>query len=351
MSAPSPTGSHGEARARDAPAFDAIVLAGGRSTRLGGRAKAELVIGGARLVDRAVVAASAAGAGRTVIVGPDSLEVPGALISREDPPFGGPVAAIAAGLAALGPLAAGEQCGERREQQRGLARAAIAPAPWVLVLSCDLVRPAAVVAALLEAMSRAARPRAARPGAVAPGTGLAAVRPGDASGPPAEASGLHLDDGRPQWLAAIYRRDALAAALDALGDPTDASMRALVGSLHLIAVADPDGLSADVDTWQDVGDARRTLEEDRMTNAPLAPEALDDWLAAVAAELGVDPGAVSIPTVLDLARDVAHGVARPAAPLTAFVVGLAAGAGLGSADELAARAAALAAQWAGAGED
>ncbi|MGX5696658.1 DUF6457 domain-containing protein [Agromyces soli] len=293
-------------------AFDAIVLAGGRSSRLGGCAKAELVIGGARLVDRAVAAASAAGAGRTVVVGPDSLRVAGALIAREEPAFGGPVAAIGAGLAALSSAGSDES--------------------WVLVLSCDLVRPAEAARVLVRHLDDHAIGRSRQ----------------DARAP--QASGLHLDDGRPQWLAAVYRREALATALDALGDPTDASMRALVGSLRLIAVADPAGLSADVDTWQDVGDARRALEEDPMTNAPLAPEALDDWLAAVAAELGVDPGAVSIPAVLDLARDVAHGVARPAAPLTAFVVGLAAGAGLGSTDELAARAAALAARWRDAGE-
>lgn len=53
---------------------------------------------------------------------------------------------------------------------------------------------------------------------------------------------------------------------------------------------------------------------------------LDDWTAEVCAELGiadlVDARAV-VPAVLDLARDVAHGVARPAAPLTAYLAGLA----------------------------
>jgi len=52
------------------------------------------------------------------------------------------------------------------------------------------------------------------------------------------------------------------------------------------------------------------------------------WTAAAAAELGV-PGDL-LPEVggalLDLVRDVAHGVSRPAAPLSAFLVGVAAGA-------------------------
>ncbi|MGO1235115.1 MAG: DUF6457 domain-containing protein [Microbacterium gubbeenense] len=57
----------------------------------------------------------------------------------------------------------------------------------------------------------------------------------------------------------------------------------------------------------------------------LPPEALDEWTRAACAELGLSPADVDIALVLDLARDVAHGVARPAAPLTAFLAGLAAG--------------------------
>jgi Domain of unknown function (DUF6457) len=49
---------------------------------------------------------------------------------------------------------------------------------------------------------------------------------------------------------------------------------------------------------------------------------LDEWMAEVSKELGI--GAVDASAVLDLARDVAHGVARPAAPLTCLLIGLAA---------------------------
>lgn len=52
---------------------------------------------------------------------------------------------------------------------------------------------------------------------------------------------------------------------------------------------------------------------------------LDQWVSELCAALDLDPSAVGIDLVLDLARDAAHAVARPAAPLTAFVVGLAAG--------------------------
>ena len=60
------------------------------------------------------------------------------------------------------------------------------------------------------------------------------------------------------------------------------------------------------------------------TSTPLPPEALDEWLAALAAALGLDPADIPVGTLLDVARDVAHNVARPAAPLSTFLVGLAA---------------------------
>ena len=59
---------------------------------------------------------------------------------------------------------------------------------------------------------------------------------------------------------------------------------------------------------------------------------LDAWVADLSAALGVDPASTDVPVLLDVARDAAHGVARPAAPLTTFLVGLAAGRNGGSAD-------------------
>jgi hypothetical protein len=58
---------------------------------------------------------------------------------------------------------------------------------------------------------------------------------------------------------------------------------------------------------------------------------LTQWLLAVCAELAVPPTVVTDPQVLlDVARDVAHGVLRPAAPLTTYVVGVAVGLALAS---------------------
>jgi hypothetical protein len=70
---------------------------------------------------------------------------------------------------------------------------------------------------------------------------------------------------------------------------------------------------------------------------------LDDWVAAVVAELGL-PNGGDVGQVLDLARDVAHGVERPAAPVTTWLAGMAVAAGADPAD-VAARITALAAGW------
>ena len=69
------------------------------------------------------------------------------------------------------------------------------------------------------------------------------------------------------------------------------------------------------------------------------PDTLAAWVAELADALGIDTGAFDRDLVLDVARDAAHGVARPAAPLTTFLVGYAAALRGGSADDVAAAAA------------
>ncbi len=71
---------------------------------------------------------------------------------------------------------------------------------------------------------------------------------------------------------------------------------------------------------------------------------LDQWTEAACAELGLDRQEADITAVLDLARDVAHSVARPAAPLTAFLLGLAVGRGQ-QIDQAARRLRVLASNW------
>jgi hypothetical protein len=71
---------------------------------------------------------------------------------------------------------------------------------------------------------------------------------------------------------------------------------------------------------------------------------LDDWTDALCAELGLDPKDVNQKTVLNLARVAAHTVDRPAAPLTAYVLGVAVGRGE-PLEETAARLQQLARGW------
>jgi len=53
-------------------------------------------------------------------------------------------------------------------------------------------------------------------------------------------------------------------------------------------------------------------------------EILDRWWQALCAELGIAPDA-DLEALLDLAGTAAHAIVRPAAPLTTFLVGFAAG--------------------------
>jgi len=69
---------------------------------------------------------------------------------------------------------------------------------------------------------------------------------------------------------------------------------------------------------------------------------LDEWAQMVADELGLTRP--NTKDVLDLARDVAHGVERPAAPLTTWLAGWAVSGGADP-DDVAARIRALAAAW------
>ncbi|GEK86689.1 DUF6457 domain-containing protein [Microbacterium aerolatum] len=66
----------------------------------------------------------------------------------------------------------------------------------------------------------------------------------------------------------------------------------------------------------------------------LPPEALEEWALALRDRFGLAAEDVPIALILDLARDVANGVARPAAPFSAFVAGLVAGRAGGSPEQV-----------------
>jgi molybdopterin-guanine dinucleotide biosynthesis protein A len=110
------------------PPYTAVVLAGGKAARLGGQAKPQLEVGGRSML--AAVLAAVDDAERRVVVGPPQPVPPDVLLVREEPPRGGPVAAVRAGLAAVDshvvallagdlPFLSGRVIGQLRERLTG----------------------------------------------------------------------------------------------------------------------------------------------------------------------------------------------------------------------------------------
>lgn len=177
--------------------FDAVILAGGSSARLDGEDKAGIVLDGTTFLDRALQAAAAAR--RIVVAGPRRNLAAGVAWVQEDPPGGGPLAALAAALPLL-------------------------EAELIVVLAVDHPLVTATEVALLVA---SARPD----GAVA------------------------LDrDGRVQPLLAAYPKGAFEAAV---------RTRALPGGRahHLLSQLQPalvelGDAATDCDTWQAIEEVR-----------------------------------------------------------------------------------------------
>jgi hypothetical protein len=87
-----------------------------------------------------------------------------------------------------------------------------------------------------------------------------------------------------------------------------------------------------------------------MSENHLPPEALDHWADALREHFDLSAEDVPISLILSLAKDVANGVARPAAPFSAFVAGLVAGRRGGSPEDIrsaVADVAKLAGEWQG----
>ncbi|MFE4307478.1 NTP transferase domain-containing protein [Streptomyces sp. NPDC056891] len=283
---------------------DAVVLAGGAAQRLGGADKPGVRVGGRALLDR--VLAACRGADRTVVVGDSRPTVHPVRWTREDPPGGGPLAALDAGVREIR-AGAGAGVGETG-------------ADVLLVLSADLpFLDEDTVHRLLGALADA---------------------------PDAEAALLTDAGGRDQPLVAAYRatplRRELARIAEERGTLAGGPLRQLTGALRLTRVAAGPLASFDCDTWEDIATARARIREHGTV--------LDEWITAVKDELGIELD-VDTGVLLDLARDAAHGVARPAAPLTTFLVGYAAAragseGGPEAVAEAARKAAALAHRWA-----
>ncbi|MGB3605198.1 MAG: DUF6457 domain-containing protein [Gordonia sp. (in: high G+C Gram-positive bacteria)] len=66
------------------------------------------------------------------------------------------------------------------------------------------------------------------------------------------------------------------------------------------------------------------------------PPGLDPWVAELAPALGIDDPSVPTELLLDVTRDVAHSVLRPAGPITTYLIGVAVANGM-AAETAAAR--------------
>lgn len=180
--------------------YAAVLLAGGAARRMGGRDKPGVVVGGRPMRER--VLSAVATATQRIVVGPSVPLPAGVLRTREEPPGGGPVAALAAGLALIDPAT-----------------------PVVAVLAADL--PLLTAQHIDELRQRLAATTAMTE------EGDECVR--------ADGACYVEDDGRRQWLCGVWRHAALRAAVrrtaDARGgDLAGVSMRALLADLTVVEV-------------------------------------------------------------------------------------------------------------------
>lgn len=254
---------------------DSIVLAGGSATRVGGVDK--LMFRLARLGDTLLQGVVNACPGRVIAVGVERPTITGATWVADLNPSGGPGAGIWSGLDHV-------------------------ETDYVFISAGDQQLKAQDVAAICEtALGH---------------DGAWAIRA----------------DGQGQPLCACVRVDVLRELLST-------TQGVNVSPLRLLSTRDMVGVSVreliDVDSWTDVA---RILKH-RDIGAQVGRESHMDqttqmWLTRVATLLDVDYHDVPIDELLELTRDVAHGVERKSAPLTTFLVGYAAGKKSLTADEL-----------------
>ncbi|WP_158542712.1 NTP transferase domain-containing protein [Phytoactinopolyspora halophila] len=267
----------------------AVIVAGGSGARMGGTDKPGLVAGGHTLLDIALHAC--ASCAEIVVVGPHRPTTRQVTWTREEPAGSGPLAAVDAGMRLLS----------------------------------EHITTVTILAADLPFIS-----------------GRAVDRLHDAlNSTGADGAVLVDENGRRQFLTTVVDRGALATALHALGDVHDRPLRHLFDRLRLVDL--PDTRTAkDVDVPADL--ALLTAKPHGGTSMTM-----DTFIAELCERLGVPVDDVDVNAILDLAKDVARGVERPAAPVATFVAGYAAaikGGGTEALEEAVDTIAALAGEWA-----
>ena len=205
---------------------EAIVLAGGRASRMGGVDKPAIVVAGRSMLDTAL--AAVAWCEHVAVVGPHRDDLPAEIQqTQEHPPGSGPVAGIVAGLAAL-PGTEG----------------------FVVVLAADLP-------------------------ALQPDTVRELTRQCAESGRPAFAIDAA---GRVQYLVGVWPHDVLAHRLAELGSPVNRRMSDIVPD-DVTSVRFDD--TVDCDTPEDL--AAFATESRRAEPLALIEATMKPWLARISA--------------------------------------------------------------------
>lgn len=197
--------------------LDVVILAGGGGRRLGGVSKADVLLGGKRLLDHLLDDLAAWNSPRVqlchvVVVAPETVALPpGVSRTLEQPPGGGPAAGVAAGVALL--------------DGEGL----------VAVLTCDAPHAVGALEPLLAGLGT--------DGAIA---------------------SQEFDEP----LLGVYRLAAVRRRVAAEGGGRDISARRLLGGLEVARLALP-GPVRDVDTWEDLRRLERPTGPDRGEGPPV----------------------------------------------------------------------------------
>lgn len=264
--------------------YNAVILAGGAGSRLGGTDKAAVELGGEPLINHAFTAT--ADAQNSVVVGTTSVPLPeGTLLAHEEPRGGGPAAAFGAGLSAL--AAAGVQ------------------QDWTLLLACDLPGAEEAVRRLDRALCHALR-----------------------SGYTPDGVVLTDPDGHSTWVCGMYRTQSVQHAAATLGDLTNRGLKSLLGELDLIQASPRGNEWRDVDTWDDHADWVKLLAKPSGGVVPektVEREQWDAWITEASESLGIDPSLVDVTLIHELSKNVAHNVIRPLAPVSTYMLGIVVG--------------------------
>lgn len=245
-------------------AISVLVLSGGRASRLG-RDKASTPINGVTMMERVLRAIPQEA--QVIVVGEypedSKREV---IVTREEPTGAGPLAAMAAGL---------------RYVTNSNFLLLATDMPFVGDLGVKLLE-------VLEAIP----------------SEFEAVIPID-------------DEGQYQPLCAAYRTESVRRALERIGELTNGSMKRLLSELRYQRYDQQEAwVLSDVDTVANLDDARSRA------SAIEGETTMDEWIAEVKLALGLTVD-VDVDLLLNLAREAAHNVTRPAAPITTYLLGIA----------------------------